>query len=103
MDFITKEKTIVDIGWSLKGRERGVNYFNDDLSATSNNVSVELRGSEEITKKAFYSVKERWMERQAKEGISDEKVSFHNIPFCYFMCCVSFQAFISIAQNRAAV
>ncbi len=53
MDFITKEKTIVDIGWSLKGRERGVNYFNDDLSATSNNVSVELRGSEEITKKRF--------------------------------------------------
>ncbi len=34
-------------------REGGVNYFNDDLSATSNNVSVELRGSEEITKKRF--------------------------------------------------
>lgn len=70
----------------------GVYDFNDDLQATADRHlilnyslnSVELRNSEEITKnKAFYSVKERWME---KLWLSDEKVSCHNNPFCYFMC-----------------
>lgn len=74
---------------------QGVYDFNDDLQATADRHlilnyslnSVELRNSEEITKnKAFYSVKERWMEKQAKERLSGEKVSCHNNPFCYFMC-----------------